>query len=66
MRIIFDEVAVKATKRWTDPASGKKRQQTRKFYQTINPFNKGRDGLPKTRQQIMQEITAERDEWLRS
>ena len=64
MRITFNEVAVRATKRWTDPVTGKRRQQTRKFYQTINPFNKGTDGLPKSREQIIQEITAERDEWL--
>lgn len=64
MRIHFDEVAVRATRRWTDEA-GKKRQQTRKFFQTLNPFNKGADGLPKERDQILKEIFAKRDAWLR-
>lgn len=64
-RINFDEVAVKATRRWVDE-SGKKRQETRKFWQTINPFNKGADGLPKTRDQILKEILAERDAFLGS
>lgn len=65
MRITFDEVAVKATRRWTDEG-GKKRQETRKFFQTVNPFNKNADGSVKTRDQIMREITAKRDEWLKS
>ena len=60
----FDKVSIKATKRWTDE-SGKKRQQTREFYQTINPFNITKDGVMKTREQIQIEIVAERDEWLR-
>lgn len=63
MRITFNEVAVKATRRWVE--DGKKRQQTRKFFQTINPFNKGADGRVKDRDQIMREITAKRDAWLR-
>jgi hypothetical protein len=61
----FDEVSIKATRRWAD-ADGKKRQQTRKFWQTLNPFNKSADGTPKNRAQIVAELIAERDEWLRS
>lgn len=41
-------------------------QETRKFFQTINPFNKAEDGSVKTRDQIMVEILARRDEWMRS
>lgn len=63
MRINFDEVSIKATKTWTD-ADGKRRQKTRKFYQTINPFNKNAAGLPKSRVEIRAEILAERDAWL--
>ena len=63
MRYRFDEVSIKAVKRWKDE-SGKTRQQTRKFFQTINPFNKNEDGTIKTRDQIMVEIKAERDAWL--
>lgn len=65
MRYRFDEVAIKGVKRWTDE-TGKKRQQTRKFFQTINPFNTNEDGTQKTRDQIMAEIKAERDAWLAS
>lgn len=30
----------------------------------MNPFNKNADGTVKTRDQIMAEITAERDTWI--
>lgn len=63
MRTTFYEVAVSATKRWTD-AGGKKRQKTRKFWQTLSPFNKCADGSIKTREQILIEIQAQRDAWL--
>ena len=62
-RIIFEEVSLKATKRWTD-ASGKKRQATKKLWQTINPFNTNSDGSERTREQIMVALIAERDEWM--
>ena len=63
-RYTFNEVAVKGVKRWKDPVSSKPRQETRKFWQTINPFNRNADGTHKTREQIMIEIKRERDEWL--
>lgn len=61
--ITFDEVKVKGVRRWTD-AEGRKRQATKTFSQTLNPFNKNAYGLPKTRAEIVEEITAERDAWL--
>jgi hypothetical protein len=63
MRVVFEEVSVRATKRWVD--DGKKHQQTRKFSQTISPFNKRADGSQKNREQITAEITAQRDNWLK-
>ena len=62
MRVNFEEVSIKATRRWTDE-NGKKRQQTRKFFQTLNPFNTGAAGLPKSRDQIMSELQAEKAVW---
>jgi len=61
--IVFREISVSATKRWTD-RDGKKRQKTRKFYQTVNPFNNNKDGSPKSESEIRTEIIAERDKWL--
>jgi hypothetical protein len=63
VRVRFEQVTLKATRRWRDPATGKLRQQTRTFCQTLNPFNT-KDGAPKTRDQIMEELVAERDAWL--
>lgn len=63
MRYTFNEVAIKATRKWID-ADGKKRQQTRKFLQTLNPFNRNAKGDPKSRDEIMTELIAERDAWL--
>lgn len=63
-RLTFEEVAIKATRRWIDPATGRKRQETMKFSQTLNPFNKTPDGRVKSRAQILEEIKAQRDAWL--
>lgn len=63
-RIVFNEVRLKATKRWTD-ASGKKRQKTETFCQTINPFNRNAAGQVKSRDEIMAELKAQRDAWLK-
>lgn len=64
-RIVCQEVSVKATRRWVD-ADGKKRQETRTFWQTINPFNRLPSGALKTEADIRVEINAERDAWLAS
>ena len=63
MKIVFEEVALKGVRRWKD-ADGKKHQETKKFWQTINPFNKDENGLPKTREQIYDELKAKRAAWL--
>lgn len=64
MRTYYQEIAIRAVKRWTDPVTGKRRQQTRKFYQTLNPFNKDAKGNVKTAEQIRKEIKDKRDAWL--
>ena len=61
--ITFPEVKVKGTKKWTD-VTGKKRQKTKTFSQTINPFNKNKDGTQKTRLDILEELYQERDKWV--
>lgn len=65
MRITFQEVKVRGVRRWKDPQTGKQRQSTRTFMQTINPFNKTSDGIPKDHGTIYKEICAERDAWLK-
>lgn len=63
MRMTFDVVSVRATRIWRE--NGRRRQQTREFMQTLNPFNKDDDGNVKTRQQILVEINAARATWLK-
>lgn len=64
MRYRFEEVRIKGVRRWKE--NGRPRQETRIFMQTINPFNKDENGLPKSRAQIQQELLAERKAWLHS
>ncbi|MEU5322921.1 hypothetical protein AB0G67_40155 [Streptomyces sp. NPDC021056] len=42
---------------------GKKLRRQRKFSQTLNPFNKGADGRPKTVQQIYAELADKAKQW---
>lgn len=63
-RMAFTEVSIYAIRRWKDE-NGKRRQKTRKFSQTLNPFNKNQDGSLKTREDILDELKGERDSWLK-
>ncbi|CAN7640535.1 hypothetical protein [Paraburkholderia terricola] len=63
-RVRFEEVSIKRTFRWRDPVTGKPRQETKKFWQTVNPFNIGADGSPKTRGAIMLELEQQARLWL--
>lgn len=61
----YPEVSIKGVKRWTD-SEGKKRQATKKFWQTLSPFNTKPDGTRKTEGEIRAELIKEREEWLKS
>ena len=62
MNYNFEKVSVKAVRRWVE--NGKKRQQTKEFYQTLNPYNVNADGSVKTKSEIFTEITKEKNDWL--
>jgi hypothetical protein len=57
------EICISGTKTWVDQ-NGHKRRKTKKFWQTVNPYNKNDDGSPKTGKQIYKELCLEMDEWL--
>ena len=59
----FEKVQVKGKRVWKDE-DGKRRQETKVFYQTINPFNINKSGIVKSREEILQEITEQRDKWV--
>lgn len=60
----FQEVALKGVHKWKDPVTGRPRQTTKKFFQTISPFNTNAKGDVKSRDEILRELTVERDAWL--
>ena len=60
----FQEVYIRATKRFVDASTGKKRTRTRKFCQTLNPYNKLPDGRVKGADDIRKELKIERDAWM--
>ena len=61
--IRFEEVSLKSRRKWLG-SDGKWHQKTMKFWQTISPFNRNKEtDLPKTREQIMEELIAERKAW---
>ncbi len=63
-KLTFQTVSVKGTRRWKDPDTGRTRQETKSFFQTINPFNRNAEGEPKSYEEIMVEVKAQRDAWL--
>lgn len=62
-RIFFQEVVVKRVFRWKT-SDGKSRQETQKFMQTINPWNKNAAGDVKGYAEIRAELIREADLWL--
>lgn len=61
----FEVVECKKTRtiKCFNPVCGKKMKRTRGFSQTLNPFNKGADGQPKTYSQIWAEVQAAAEKW---
>lgn len=59
----FNAVTVKRIKRGKCSKCGAKCQVTKRFFQTLNPFNKNAAGLPKTASEIRAEETAKADAW---
>lgn len=63
-RLQFQQVSIKGVRKFKDPVTGKPRQQTRTFMQTVNPFNRDENGVVKSSVHIMRELEAERKAWL--
>lgn len=59
----FEKVPLTATKSVPCTICGKKVRRQRTFMQTINPFNKHTDGIPKSRVDILRELKAQADDW---
>ena len=59
----FQEVKLRGAKSGKCSVCGKRRQRSTTFSQTINPFNKNADGVPKTREEILAELNEEARLW---
>lgn len=59
----FNAVTVKRIKRGRCTKCGAKCQVTKRFFQTLNPFNKNAAGLVKTTSEIRVEETAKANAW---
>lgn len=59
---VFNEVSMTVEKRGKC-GCGKYRVRRQKFWQTLNPFNKTKDGYVKTRADIMPELLAQAEAW---
>ena len=61
----FQEISIRPQKRGKCSVCGKRRQRTKEFSQTLNPWNKNSKGHPKTWQEIDRELSAQASEWLK-
>jgi len=62
-RIVFEEVSYRAGKAGTCPKCGKRAIRKKKFWQTLNPFNRNKDDQPKSREEIRAELIAKIQDW---
>lgn len=61
--VTFEKVECKGVRTIKCPCCGKKMKRTKVFMQTLNPFNKGKDGQPKPYTQIWAEVKASAEAW---
>lgn len=61
-RIVFNEVSIVGEKSGKC-SCGKRTKRRKKFYQTLNPFNVDKRGVPKTRDVIWGEINGQLLAW---
>lgn len=60
---VYEKVGGKRTKKGKCPVCGKQAIRTKEFYQTINPWNKNKDGNLKTYSEIWSEESIKMCEW---
>lgn len=59
----FDDVKYRATKRCSCTRCDKIVRRSKTFSQTLNPFNKNKDGIPKNRGEILEDLVVEAKDW---
>ena len=63
MRVTFEEVKYNMQKSGKCPVCGKTCTISKKFFQTLNPFNKNADGTVKSRDDIYKGLTIQIKDW---
>lgn len=61
--ITYDEVTATAQRRGPCPVCGKRTTRSRTFTNTVNPFNKRPDGLPKIRHEVQDDVDRLAEAW---
>jgi len=64
MKITFYEISRYGEKNCKCSKCGKKIKRKRKFYQTLNPWNKNKDGALKIKSEIELELSQSIKKWL--
>lgn len=59
----FEKVPLTVTRTGKCTVCGKRAQRAATFYQTINPYNKDKDGNPKSYGVIYRELRVKADAW---
>jgi hypothetical protein len=62
MRITFKQLQVVAQHKWVD-GEGKRRQKTKRFTMTLNPYNRNPDGTVRTEREILAALNAQKAAW---
>jgi hypothetical protein len=64
-KINFSEYGISGKKRGICPKCGKMAVRSKRFYQTLNPFNKNKSGEIKTIEEILKECNERLSAWRR-
>ena len=64
MRVVFQEVSYPGIKTGKCTVCNKTVTRRKKFWSTINPFNKNNDGTVKNYDQVREQVFAKRREWM--
>jgi ribosomal protein L44E len=59
MKIVFEPVKLRMSVGYKCTSCGKHRVKSVRVEHTVNPFNRNTDGLPKTRQEVYEDVKRE-------
>jgi len=61
--VTFDEISLTGVKNVKCSGCGKKLKRQQRFFQTLNPFNKDKNGMVKSKHQIYTELEEDIKKW---